>query len=65
MPFDKPGLLEPSEVYAVVAYVLHLNGIIPDNRVMDATSVPAVRMPNRDGFVPDARPDVSPPAVPR
>jgi mono/diheme cytochrome c family protein len=65
MPFDKPGLLEPSEVYAVVAYVLHLNGIIAEDRVMDATSVPAVRMPNRDGFVPDARPDVSRPPVPR
>lgn len=65
MPFDKPGLLEPSEVYAVVAYVLHLNGIIADDRVMDARSVPAVRMPNRDGFVPDARPDVSRPAIPR
>src|SRR5262245_1418152 len=58
MPFDRPGLLEPSEVYAAVAYVLNLNGIIDDNQVMDATSLPKVRMPNRDGFVPDARPDV-------
>jgi mono/diheme cytochrome c family protein len=62
MPFDKPGLLEPSEVYAAVAYVLHLNGIIDENRIMDATTLPAVRMPNRDGFVPDARPDVPKPA---
>src|SRR5215510_2457478 len=58
MPFDQPGLLEPSEVYAAVAFVLNLNGIIDDNQVMDATSLPKVRMPNRDGFVPDARPDV-------
>ena len=58
MPFDRPGLLQPSEVYAAVAYVLNLNGIIDDNQVMDATSLPKVRMPNRDGFVPDARPDV-------
>lgn len=65
MPFDKPGLLEPSEVYAVVAYVLHLNGIIPEDGRMDAVSLPAVRMPNRDGFVPDARPDVPRPAVSR
>jgi mono/diheme cytochrome c family protein len=58
MPFDRPGLLEPSEVYAAVAYVLHLNGIIEEDRVMDATSLPKVRMPNRDGFVQDPRPDV-------
>lgn len=58
MPFDKPGLLKPAEVYAVVAYVLNLNGIVADDQVMDAVSLPKVRMPNRDGFVPDPRPDV-------
>src|SRR5229473_5653872 len=42
MPFDRPGLLEPPEVYAVVAYVLNLNGIIEEDRVMDATSLPEV-----------------------
>jgi mono/diheme cytochrome c family protein len=60
MPFDQPGLLKPPEVYAVVAFVLNLNGIIPSDAVMDATTLPKVRMPNRDGFVPDARPDVGP-----
>jgi cytochrome c len=58
MPFDKPGLLKPPEVYAAAAYVLNLNGIIPDNAVLDAASLPKVRMPNRDGFVADPRPDV-------
>jgi S-disulfanyl-L-cysteine oxidoreductase SoxD len=58
MPFDKPGLLKPSEVYAVAAYILNLNGIIADSDVMDAKSLPKVRMPNRDGFVADPRPDV-------
>ena len=58
MPFDRPGLLEPSEVYAAVAFVLNLNGIIGENVVMDATSLPKVKMPNRDGFVADPRPDV-------
>jgi cytochrome c len=58
MPFDKPGLLKPSEVYAVVAYILNLNGIVKDDQVMDARSLPKVRMPNRDGFVGDPRPDV-------
>ena len=58
MPFDKPGLLKPSEVYAVAGYILNLNGIIGDADVMDAKTLPKVRMPNRDGFVADPRPDV-------
>jgi len=57
MPFDQPGLLQPPDVYAAVAYVLNLNGIIAADQVMDATSLPKVRMPNRDGFVADPRPD--------
>ena len=64
MPFDKPGLLKPPQVYAVVAYILNINGIIGDAAVMDAQSLPKVRMPNRDGFVPDARPDVGRTAKP-
>jgi cytochrome c len=58
MPFDEPGLLKPPEVYAVVAFILNINGIVPDDAVMDAKSLPKVRMPNRDGFVADPRPDV-------
>ena len=59
-PFDEPGVLTADEVYAVTAYLLHRNGIIGENDVMDATTLPRVRMPNRDGFVPDSRPDVGP-----
>src|SRR5690348_7782808 len=58
MPFDQPGRLRPPEVYAVVAYILNLNDIIEKNQVMDAKSLPKVKMPNRDGFVSDPRPDV-------
>ena len=58
MPFDKPGLLKPPEVYAAVAFILNLNGIIRDDQVMDAKTLPKVPMPNRDGFVADPRPDV-------
>jgi len=58
MPFDQPGSLKPAQVYAVVAYLLNLNGIIGNDQVMDAKSLPKVRMPNRDGFVADPRPDV-------
>src|SRR5499426_1307878 len=58
MPFDQPGLLKPAEVYAVVAYILNLNGIIAEDVVMNASTLPTVKMPNRDGFVADPRPDV-------
>src|SRR5713226_4309288 len=58
MPFHQPGLLKPPEVYALVAYILNLNGIIGNDQVMDAKSLPKVKMPNRDGFVADPRPDV-------
>ena len=51
MPFDQPGLLKPEEVYAVVAYILNLNGIIADGDTMDAQTLQKVKMPNRDGFV--------------
>jgi cytochrome c len=58
MPFDRPGLLKPSEVYAAAAFILNLNRIIDDAAVMDANGLPKVKMPNRDGFVADPRPDV-------
>jgi mono/diheme cytochrome c family protein len=62
MPFDQPGKLKPNEVYALVAYILELNGIVGSNDVMDAKSLPKVKMPNRDGFAADPRPDVGPKA---
>lgn len=58
MPLDNPGMLTHSQVYSVVAFLLYMNGIVGENDVMDAKSLPAIRMPNRDGFVPDTRPDV-------
>src|SRR6266566_4359368 len=58
MPFNQPGLLKPPEVYALVAYILNLNDIIGNTQTMDANSLPKVKMPNRDGFVADPRPDV-------
>lgn len=57
MPMNAPQSLKPDEVYALVAYVLNLNGLVRDDAVMDAATLPAVTMPNRDGFVPDPRPD--------
>jgi cytochrome c len=57
MPYTQPGLLSDAEVYAVTAYILHLNGIVTEDDVLDERTLAAVRMPNRDGFVRDARPD--------
>ena len=58
MPFNAPQTLSNNEVYAVTAYLLELNGILPADATLDAATLAAVRMPNRDGFVPDPRPDV-------
>jgi cytochrome c len=51
MPFTAPRSLTPDQAYAVTAYLLSLNGIVPDGTVLDAATLPQVRMPNRDGFV--------------
>jgi len=59
MPYNAPKSLSADEVYAISAYLLHLNGIVPADTVLDAASLAAVRMPNRDGFVSDTRPDTS------
>jgi len=50
MPYPAPHSLTDAEVYAVTAYLLHLNGIIGPDDVMDASSLPKVKMPNRGGF---------------
>lgn len=51
MPLTAPKSLTDDQVYAVCAYILSLNGIIGENETMNAETLPAVRMPNRDGFV--------------
>ncbi|MCJ2142635.1 c-type cytochrome [Methylobacterium sp. E-066] len=60
MPLNAPQSLGDAEVYAVSAYILHLNGLVSDGATLDAKSLAAIRMPNRDGFVSDPRPDVKP-----
>jgi S-disulfanyl-L-cysteine oxidoreductase SoxD len=50
MPWDRPKSLSDDEVYAVAAYVLYLNGVIKEDAVLDAQSLPQVKMPNREGF---------------
>jgi len=53
MPLSNPLSLADDEVYAVSAYVLFLNGIVGEDAVMNAQTLPQVKMPNRDGFVSD------------
>ena len=57
MPFDHPGTLPNDQIYSAVAYVLYLNGLVGEHEPIDRTSLPKVKMPNRDGFVADPRPD--------
>lgn len=57
MPFDNPGLLDANQTYSVVALILHMNGIIGEKDEMNAQTLPKVKMPNRDGFIKDNRPD--------
>lgn len=59
MPFNAPQSLSPDQTYSLSAYILYLNGIVPEYAIMDAKTLPEVEMPNRNGFIsPDPRPDV-------
>ena len=53
----RPQSLTANEVCALSAYILNLNGIIPESAVMDQTTLAQVQMPNRNGFIIDDRPD--------
>jgi S-disulfanyl-L-cysteine oxidoreductase SoxD len=48
MPLTAPQALSNDEVYAVTAYLLHLNGIIGERDAIDAESLPWVKMPNQN-----------------
>ena len=51
MPWQNPRTLTDAEVYALTAYILAGNKLIEENAVMDAKTLPQVRMPNRDNFI--------------
>ena len=57
MPFHAPGSLSNDDVYAVSAYILGEAKIIAKTEVMSARTLPLVKMPNRDGFIQDTRPE--------
>jgi cytochrome c len=50
MPLNAPQSLTADQVYAVTAYALNMNMIVPDDAVLDKHSLPKIKMPNRDGF---------------
>lgn len=58
MPLTAPQSLSNEEVYAVTGYVLFLNGLVSKDATIQASTLADLKMPNRDGFVPDPRPDV-------
>lgn len=62
MPQNAPQSLSNDDVYAVSAYVLHLNGLVPADAMLDAHTLSAIKMPNRGMFTGDPRPDVKNPA---
>jgi S-disulfanyl-L-cysteine oxidoreductase SoxD len=62
MPQNAPQSLSNDDVYSVSAYILNLNGLLSANGTLDAKKLSAIRMPNRNMFGGDPRPDVRNPA---
>jgi len=50
MPLGREGTLTPDEVYALTAYLLYVNKVIPEDTVLDEKSLPKVKMPIGDGY---------------
>lgn len=58
MPYDNPRTLSVDDTYAVSAFVLFKSGVVTETQELSEKTLPHIKMPNRDGFVPDARPDI-------
>jgi S-disulfanyl-L-cysteine oxidoreductase SoxD len=63
MPMTAPGSLSDDQVYALTAYILASAGIVSGDAIMSAATLASVAMPNRDGFIPDRRPEHFPPVA--
>jgi cytochrome c len=50
MPLNREGTLTADEVYALTAYLLYINDVIPEDAVLDAQSLPKVKMPIGDEY---------------
>ena len=62
MPQNAPESLSNDDVYAVSAYILNLNGLLPADATLEAKTLSAIKMPNQSMFVSDPRPEVKTPA---
>jgi cytochrome c len=58
MPLNREGTLTADEVYALTAFLLNINGVIAEDEVMDAQTLPKVKMPIGDKYaaLPDWKP---------
>jgi cytochrome c len=58
MPLNREGTLTPDEVYGLTAFLLFINDVIPEDQVLDAQSLPKVKMPIGDRYaeLPDWKP---------
>jgi cytochrome c len=63
MPLTAPGRLGDDDVYALTAYILYRANVVSEDAIMSADTLAKVVMPNRDGFIPDHRPEKFPPAA--
>jgi cytochrome c len=52
MPLGREGTLTANEVYALTAFLLNINGVIPEDAIMDRESLPKIKMPNRESWAP-------------
>ena len=60
MPLSAPHTMSADDIYAVMAYILNFNNIVPSTFVADHNSLPKVKMPNHDNFTwQDPRPDTA------
>jgi len=59
MPMTNPQSLTDDETYALTAYIYALNGLVNEDATLDADSLAAIDMPNKDGFIIDDRPDAA------
>lgn len=57
MPLNAPGSLSNNDVYALSAYILSEAKIIDSALVVDQSNLATIRMPNRNGFIRDPRPE--------
>jgi S-disulfanyl-L-cysteine oxidoreductase SoxD len=58
MPRGQEGSLKPDQAYALTAFLLYKNDIVKETDTIDAKTLPAIKMPNRDGFIPPQLEDI-------